>query len=167
MGRPGKVAFLLSLFVLLGTLHGTKAQYDFDYDDFGFDEDDYDYEEEGDGYEGEEEEEHQEEVSGEDREEEGLSSTIPGPRNPEFTPMCNNENCWIRVDWEPSSPTSCILGYRVGYRRPTEPGAHTLVFVSSKETNQHSYITNIYKLLKPTLPLQVFVGLTLRALSSM
>ena len=128
MGRPGKVASLLALFFLLGTLHGTKAQYDFDYDDFGFDEDDYDYEEEGDGYEGEEEEEHQEEGSGEDREEEGLSSTIPGPRNPEFTPMCNNENCWIRVDWEPSSPTSCILGYRVGYRRPTEPGAHTLVF---------------------------------------
>ena len=41
MGRPGEVAFLLALFVLLGTLHGTGAQYD-DYDDYNYEEDDYD-----------------------------------------------------------------------------------------------------------------------------
>merc|ERR1711970_1237280 len=41
-------------------------------------------------------------------------------RNEEFTPMCNNENCWIRVDWEPpprDTWMSCLLGYRVGYRK--------------------------------------------------
>ena len=35
--------------------------------------------------------------------------------------MCNNENCWIRVDWGPPTRDtwmSCLLGYRVGFRRP-------------------------------------------------
>ena len=34
--------------------------------------------------------------------------------------MCNNENCWIRVDWEPPPKDSsdCLLGYRVGFRKP-------------------------------------------------
>ena len=53
MARPREVSFLLALFVLLGTLHGTRAQYyqelvraEYeDYDDYGFDEDDYDNEE--------------------------------------------------------------------------------------------------------------------------
>ena len=34
--------------------------------------------------------------------------------------MCNNENCWIRVDWEPpprDTWMSCLLGYRVGLRK--------------------------------------------------
>ena len=38
----------------------------------------------------------------------------------EFTPMCNNENCWIRVDWEPpprDTWMSCLLSYRVGFRK--------------------------------------------------
>ena len=46
MGRLGKVAFLLALFVLLGALQGTRAQYD--EDDYGYedyDESDYDYDE--------------------------------------------------------------------------------------------------------------------------
>ena len=33
--------------------------------------------------------------------------------------MCNNENCWIRVDWGPPTRDtwmSCLLGYRVGFR---------------------------------------------------
>ena len=37
--------------------------------------------------------------------------------------MCNNENCWIRVDWEPPTRDtwmSCLLGYRVGFRRSDE-----------------------------------------------
>ena len=41
MARPGKVAFLLALFVLLGT----RAQYQ-DYDDYGYNEDEYDYRDE-------------------------------------------------------------------------------------------------------------------------
>merc|ERR1712130_268862 len=49
MGRPGQVAFLLALFVFLGTLHGTRA------DDYGDYEDEYaddygnDYDDDGDG----------------------------------------------------------------------------------------------------------------------
>merc|ERR1711931_362069 len=34
--------------------------------------------------------------------------------------MCNNENCWIRADWEPpprDTWMSCILGYRVRFRK--------------------------------------------------
>ena len=34
--------------------------------------------------------------------------------------MCGNENCWIRVDWEPpprDTWMSCLLGYRVGFRK--------------------------------------------------
>ena len=41
------------------------------------------------------------------------------PQNEEFTPMCNNENCWIRVDWEPPARDtwmSCLLGYKVWFR---------------------------------------------------
>ena len=186
MGRPGEVALLLALFVLLGTIHSTRAQYD-DYDDYGFDEDDYDYDddwEEGeDGYEEElavssnschpacsdidfdndgiidlvnddddndgipddedpdddndgvpDDEDPDDDNDGIPDELEGnlediqqpLRSDVPGtpplagPHNKEFTPMCNNENCWIRVDWEPPQRDtwmSCLLGYRVGYRK--------------------------------------------------
>ena len=42
MGRPGEVAFLLALFVFLGPLHGTGAQYD-DYDNYNFEEDDWEW----------------------------------------------------------------------------------------------------------------------------
>ena len=37
--------------------------------------------------------------------------------------MCNSENCWIRVDWEPPARDtwmSCLLGYRVGFRQRGE-----------------------------------------------
>merc|ERR1719249_308054 len=42
------------------------------------------------------------------------------PENQEFTPDCNNEDCRIRVDWEPpprDTWMSCLLGYRVGFRK--------------------------------------------------
>ena len=116
MGRLVEVALLLALFVFL---HGARAQYD-DYDYEDYDEaDSYDYDE-------------AEDVE-EDFQEEGDASSEPGevgeggepPRaglqNQEFTPMCNNENCWIRVDWEPpprDTWMSCLLGYRVGFRKP-------------------------------------------------
>ena len=125
MGRPGKVAFLLALFVLLGTLHGTKAQYD-DYGFEDYDESDYDYDEDGDGEEADYQEEYAD-ASGEGSGDEAIAEVGQGqgpmasPRNEEFTPMCNNENCWIRVDWEPPARDtwmSCILGYRVGFRKP-------------------------------------------------
>ena len=133
MGRPGEVALLLALFVLLGTLHGTRAQYD-DYDDYNYEEDDYDYAER---------EEHEDEEreyppmpegypgfaelegssgDSDDGYEGGSSPKMP-VRSKEFTPECNNENCWIRVDWEPpprDTWMSCLLGYRVGYRKYEE-----------------------------------------------
>ena len=163
MGRPGEVAFLLALFVLLGTLHGTRAQYD-DYDDYNYEEDDYDSD---DGEEYEDEERgyppwprppsgyprpppgyrpypeyappppppppgypsypgfaELEESSGDsdDGYEGGSSPQMPAG-NKEFTPECNNENCWIRVDWEPpprDTWMSCLLGYRVGFRKYEE-----------------------------------------------
>ena len=150
MGRPGEVAFLLALFVLLGTLHGIGAQYD-DYDDYNYEEDDYDdddgeeYEDEERGYPGYSPPGYRpypeyspppppppgypsypgiaelEESSGdsEDGYEGGSSPKMPA-RNEEFTPECNNENCWIRVDWEPpprDTWMSCLLGYRVGFRK--------------------------------------------------
>ena len=109
MGCPGEVAFLLALFVLLGTLHGTRAQYQDwvraeydDYDDGWVDEEDYEY---GDLDIEDEEADQPEDSSGdsEDGDTEGIRPEAwkcPGanPRNQEFTPMCNNENCWIRVD---------------------------------------------------------------------
>merc|ERR1719295_1341717 len=112
MARPREVALLLALFLLLGSLRGTRAQewqelvraeYE-DYEDYGFEEDDYEY---GDQLE---------DSSGdsEDGDAEGSPPTAK-PQNQEFTPMCNNENCWIRVDWEPpprDTWMSCLLGYR-------------------------------------------------------
>ena len=50
---------------------------------------------------------------------EGGRAPTGSPQNQEFTPMCNNENCWIRVDWEPPARDtwmSCLLGYKVWFR---------------------------------------------------
>ena len=115
MGWPGEVAFLLALFVLLGTLHGTRAQYE-DYDDYGYNEDEYDYRDEE--YE-DEDADAEPEGDGDDGDAEGSPPTAH-PQNQEFTPMCDKENCWIRVDWEPpprDTWMSCLLGYKVGFRK--------------------------------------------------
>ena len=120
MGRLGEVALLFALFVLLGTLHGTKAQYD-EYDEYDYDESDYNYEDDY-GEEADYQEE-DEDASGEEVGDEVIGEPPQAvPRNREFTPECNNENCWIRVDWEPpprDTWMSCLLGYRVGYRGDT------------------------------------------------
>merc|ERR1719289_213236 len=125
MGRLGEVAIVLALFVLLGTLHGTRGQYD-----------DYSYEDndEADGYDYDDEEYYQEEdavvmIEREEavREGEHPIVEIGSPQNQELTPMCNNENCWIRVDWEPppmDTRRSCILGYRVGFRKHSDECCH-------------------------------------------
>ena len=121
MGRPGAVAFLLALFVLLGMMHRTRAQYDhYDYEDYD-EPDRYDFEEDEDV----EEDYSQEEEADASRDAESVSEEgeppAADPGNQELSPMCNNENCWIRVDWEPpprDTWMSCILGYRVGFRRP-------------------------------------------------
>ena len=91
MGRPGRVALLIALFVLLGTLHGTRAQYD-DYEFHNYKEDDfaddeYLYEDEENA--GDDEEGKPIDSSGE----EGGRPPLAGPHNKQFTPMCNNENC--------------------------------------------------------------------------
>ena len=127
MGRPGEVAFLLTLFVLLGTFHSTKAQFDrYDYEDY--DESDYDDSDYGTDEDSDVEEEvNQEEDVDASRDaqdvDEGGEPPAADPQNQEFTPMCNNENCWIRVDWQPPPNNiwrSCLLGYKVGFRRSLE-----------------------------------------------
>ena len=125
MGRPGAVAFLLALFVLLGMMHRTRAQYDhYDYEDYD-EPNRYDFEEDEDV----EEDYSQEEEADASRDAESVSEEgeppAADPGNQELSPMCNNENCWIRVDWEPpprDTWMSCILGYRVGFRRNPSDG---------------------------------------------
>ena len=125
MGRLGEVEILLALFVLLGTLQGTSGQYD----DYMTSEEYNEYK----GYDYEEDEYYQEEDAVVLVESELVEATEGGehrgdpeigfPQNQELTPMCNNENCWIRVDWEPlpmDTRRSCILGYRVGYRKHSD-----------------------------------------------
>ena len=102
-----KSAHLIALFVLLRTLHGTRAQYD-DYDDYNYEEDDYDFDE--DEYENEADSSY----DSEDRQMGRWGGDPPNgcnTQNQEFTPDCNNENCWIRVDWTPpqrDSWMSCL-----------------------------------------------------------
>merc|ERR1712212_597695 len=155
MGRPGEGAFLLALFVFFGTMHGTRAQYE-DYDDYGYNEDEYDYRDEE--YEDEDADAEPEDSSGdsEDGNTEG-SRAMANPQNQEFTPMCNNENCWIRVDWEPpprDTWMSCLLGYQVGFHKTedewtwmnVEGGTHRdlrtdkLYFFEEAEGTNHSLI---------------------------
>merc|ERR1719391_1044644 len=140
MARPGEVAFLLALFVLLGTLRGTRAQewqelvraeYA-DYEDYNFDEDDYEYGDED--YE-DEDADQPEDSSGDSEGAEGSPPTAK-PQNQEFTPDCNNENCWIRVDWEPpprDTWMSCLLGYRVGFRKT---GSGPLIWMNDEGTHR-------------------------------
>ena len=152
MGRLGEVALLFALFVLLGTLHGTKAQYD-EYGEYDYDESDYNYEDDY-GEEADYQEE-DEDASGEEVGDEVIGTTPQAvPRNQEFTPECNNENCWIRVDWEPpprDTWMSCLLGYRVGFREPGDDwswmnneGTHIdvrsdkLFFLEEAEGTNHS-----------------------------
>ena len=121
MGRPREVvSFLLALFLLLGTMHETRAQYE-DYDGYGDDyEEDYDYDEDEHEYEDEADDSEVSEPEPVETAEDGKPPTSE-PQNQEFTPTCNNENCWMRVDWEPpprDTWMSCLLGYRVGFRKP-------------------------------------------------
>ena len=147
-----EVALFLALFVLLGMLNGTRAQYDdYDYDDYR--EDDYDYVEDEEGDAVADEDPELIESQSEEATEVGEPPRT-GPENQEFTPMCNNENCWIRVDWEPPEREtwmSCLLGYRVGFRKPgddwiwmNDEGTHVdlrsdkLFFFEEAEGTNHS-----------------------------
>ena len=122
MGRLGEVEILLALFVLLGSLHGTRGQYDDymtseEYNEYKG----YDYEDEY--YQEEDAVVMAELVEATEGGEHRGDPEIGFPQNQELTPMCNNENCWIRVDWEPlpmETRRSCILGYRVGYRKHSD-----------------------------------------------
>merc|ERR1711971_1211558 len=153
MGRPREVVLLLSLFVLLGALHGTRAQYDnYDYEDYD-EADNYDFAED----ENVEEEDYLEEdadASGdtEDGDEGGRPPTTGPPWS--LNPMCDNDGCWIRVDWEPpprETWMSCLLGYKLGFRKPGEEwtwlydeGTHIdlrsekLFFLKEAEGTNHS-----------------------------
>ena len=137
MGRLGDVTLLLSLFVLLVVLHGTVADYDYDYlnydDSFdGLYEDDHEGENEDHDY-GEEGADGIGDTSETSEDPSGRPPTA-GPQNQKFTPMCNNENCWIRVDWEPpprDTWMSCLLGYRVAFKRP----GHDMNYMSDEGTH--------------------------------
>ena len=120
MGQLREVALLLALFVLLGTRAQYNAvQHNGPWEDFeDYDEREYDFVEDEDMEE--EEEDYQEEDVGASAEPEEGEPPTTNPQNQEFTPMCNNENCWIRVDWEPpprDTWMSCLLGYKVGFRK--------------------------------------------------
>merc|ERR1719193_2648614 len=105
---------------------GIRDDLDFDDDNDGID-DDEDPDDDNDGIDDDEDPDDDNdgvpdelEVNSKD---EGGSPPTGRPQNQEFTPMCNNENCWIRVDWEPPTRDtwmSCLLGYRVGFRRSDE-----------------------------------------------
>ena len=156
MGQPRKVAFLLALFVLLGTLHGTRAKFDdYDYEDY---EDMSRYDLLSDEVEDVEEEDYLEEdteASAEpEKVAEGGRPPTAGPELDSWTTMCNNENCWIKVDWFPpprDTWMSCLLGYRVGFRKPgnnwtwvNDEGTHRdlrsdkLFFFEEAEGTNHS-----------------------------
>merc|ERR1719385_9325 len=123
MGRLRQVALLLTLCLLLGS---TGAYYD--YDDFDEDGDgspDGDYDDDGildEDYYGEED------IGEEDADTSDSSGSVERPEgspprgdptNRQYFPGCNNEECWIRVDWEPPERDtwmSCMLGYKVGYK---------------------------------------------------
>jgi len=123
MGRLWEVALLLTLCLLLGS---TGAYYD--YDDFDEDGDgspDGDYDDDGildEDYYGEED------IGEEDADTSDSSGSVERPEgspprgdptNRQYFPGCNNEECWIRVDWEPPERDtwmSCMLGYKVGYK---------------------------------------------------
>ena len=115
--RHGEVALLfLTLFLLLRT----RAQYNGPWDDFeDYDESEYDFVEDEDM---EEEEDYQEKDVDANASTQAKEGEPPRCclQNKTFTPMCNNENCWIRVDWEPpprDTWMSCLLSYRVGFRK--------------------------------------------------
>merc|ERR1711936_483670 len=91
---------------------------------------------------------------GDDGDAEG-SRAMANPQNQEFTPMCDKENCWIRVDWEPpprDTWMSCLLGYQVGFHKTedewtwmnVEGGTHRdlrtdkLYFYEEAEGTNHS-----------------------------
>ena len=152
MGQPRKVAFLLALFVLLGTLHGTRAKFDdYDYEDY---EDMSRYDLLSDEVEDVEEEDYLEEDTEASAEPEGGRPPTAGPELDSWTAMCNNENCWIKVDWFPpprDTWMSCLLGYRVGFRKPgnnwtwvNDEGTHRdlrmdkLFFFEEAEGTNHS-----------------------------
>merc|ERR1719341_1727686 len=155
MGRLGEVALLLTLFLLLGT----RAQYNGPWDDFeDYDEHEYDFVEDEDIEEEDFEEEDADAGAEPEAADEGGEPPMAGPQNQKFTPLCNYEYCWIKVDWEPpprDTWMSCILGYRVGFRQPgnewdwiNDEGTHIdqrsdkLFFFEEAEGTKHSLTIN-------------------------
>ena len=136
MGRLGKVTLLLSFFALLGILHSTVADYDYtDYDDSfeGLHEDGHEGENDDHDYREEDADDGIGDTSQTSKDPSG-SPPSAGAQNQKLTPMCNNENCWIRVDWEPpprDTWMSCLLGYRVGFQTP----GHDLIWMSDEGTH--------------------------------
>ena len=141
MGLLREVVLLLAVSLLLGS---TRAYYDYE---GGYAED---YDDDGDGapdedYYGEEDEENYED-DGDDGDSEDDSGSLEelgtpptsGVRNVSIYPSCNNEECNTRVDWQPPQRDtwmSCLLGYKVGYRRHSNEEM-TWIFDRSAATHE-------------------------------
>ena len=122
MGRLREVALLLTFCLLVGS---TGAYYEYeDYDEDGDgDADDYDDGILDEEYFGEEEIEEEDADATGSSEGPGGSPPRGGPMNRQYFPECSNEECWIRVDWEPprrDTWMSCMLGYKVGFISDSE-----------------------------------------------
>ena len=165
MERPRQVAAcLLVLSLFLGTLHGLEpwqlpgpsieydnydyVEYDYDYVDLDSDGDGdgvpdfFDNDDDNDGIPDDEDDDHKDfdgipdELEGGIPPLEGGSPPTGYPQNHETTVDCNNENCWIRVDWEPPRREdwmSCLLGYRLGFRKV---GQHDWTWMNDEGTHR-------------------------------
>ena len=113
MGRLGEVPLLLNLLLLLGTLHGVRANFD----DYDFEEEEYDFDASDDDGENEEAEFDYEEGDADDSVGPTGTGSPPqsGPKLWRASPDCNNEGCQIELTWEPPLGV-CLVGYRLGFR---------------------------------------------------
>ena len=115
MGRLGEVTLLINFLLLLGTLHGVRANFD----DYSFEEEEYGFDASDDYGENEEPEYGYEEEEADD----SVATTgtgSPPQSGPELLNVksntCNDEGCEIKVSWE-ASPGVCLAGYQVGFRQ--------------------------------------------------
>ena len=141
MGCLGKKAFLLALLTIMQVIRADSGDYDYDDDYYDDDDDWYSYHIRHDDPEDKDEDYQEKDTdcaqdSGQlgynsyeiekmyevyDIDKTKAPSNWPGIGiwNQVLTPMCNNENCWIRVDWLPPErdSTSSLLHYRVAFRK--------------------------------------------------
>ena len=114
MGRLGEVTLLINFLLLLGTLHGVRANFD----DYSFEEEEYGFDASDDYGENEEPEYGYEEEDADDSVATTGTGNPPqsGPRLLNVKAYGYDKGCEIEVSWE-ASPGVCLAGYRVGFRQ--------------------------------------------------